>query len=243
MDFYPLMIGAGASLGLWAVARHARERDSYRWASTGVVVLLGCLAGARIFFVQLHVNAFAGRPQDLLAFWQGGLAWPGAVLGGFIALALAASTSKTSFDEASAHLFPLILPLAIASWLGCLSSGCAYGPRITADAWWGLPGLDESGLPILRLPLQPLAALTLLAFGAWLESVPEKRLAAPKRAALVSTVLAVNLLLGSLMRADVAFPAWLGLRVDVWAAGLFTLASLLWYTSLRNPIKVPSGVS
>jgi prolipoprotein diacylglyceryltransferase len=196
--------------------------------NSALITLFGCLLGSRIAYVAFHSSYYAAHQLESVEIWKGGLAWPGAVAGGLLGLALVALVWRLPLALLADRLIPLASPLAIAVWLGCWQSGVAYGARLPQGAWWGLPTRDETGAVYLRFPVQPLAALTLVIFFWWLEvkSFPRER---PGRlASLAGLGLAVNLMVFSLLRADPS-QLWVGLRPDVWMAFGFALLCLLAY--------------
>jgi prolipoprotein diacylglyceryltransferase len=226
VNAFTLWVGLGAALGLWRVARSAPQRQAGFWVNTGLLALLACLAGARLFYTWVNRDYFAGRLLEIPQVWLGGLSWPGAVAGAWLALLYLGYSYRTPRGGRAPlgwlgdRLYPLLPPLAVTTWLGCWMSGVAYGPPAPAGAWWGAPSLDESGTYTLHWPLQPLAALSLLGFF-WLLETRVRPLRPPgQQAGLAAFGLLLHLLAASLLRADPA-PTWGGLRVDTWMALAF----------------------
>ncbi len=229
MAGFAVWAGIGASVGVWRVVRSApRQRDL--WANLGLFTLLLAIIGARVGYVLQNAALFTSHPLDTLMVWAGGLTWPGAMAGVFLALTLFAIFYRTSRSKRvsigwiSDRLYPMLPPIAILCWLGCWQAGIAYGALIPASGWWGVPSVDETGATLMRVPAQFLAALSLLVFF-W---VLEGRIRLPRPsgqlAGLGLTGLLVNLLVFSVICADPA-PEWNGVRVNTWAA-LFFLAAL-----------------
>ncbi len=239
---FSLLVGLGASLGLWQVARHVPSREAQRWVCYGLVVLAGCLLGARLLFVLLHATYYRHHLWEVFQPWLGGLSWSGTVGGGVLALVLLARRSRIPFAIVADHLAPLAAPLAITIWLGCWQAGCAYGTAAATGQWWGVPGRGEDGSYAARLPLQLVAAFALLFYFGWLERKLSRPHPAGWRASLTGLGLAGNLLLFSFLRADAA-PGWLGLRLDVWVALFFLVAMLagVWWIVKRDRRKHESN--
>jgi prolipoprotein diacylglyceryltransferase len=233
MNLFALMIGSGASLGLWQVARNAPKRQAERWVSAGLWMLAAALVGARLVFVLFHLEAYSNRPFEAFAFWFGGLEWPGAVFGGLLSLNAIAHRTSTSLRVTADRLSPMIAPLLVTGWLGCLPGGCAYGPLAPGRAWWGLPVMDETGMVSPRLPLQLLAALAGLAVYGWLEFKPPNWTMPGQKALVMQFGLATNLLIFSILRAD-PIPNWLGFRADFWLAAVFMLLTSLFWGMTSN---------
>jgi hypothetical protein len=106
--------------------------------------------------------------------------------------------------------------------------------------WWGLSVLDESGLYSLRSPVQPLAALSLLVFLGLAELLLRKASRPGLRSTVLLLIFSLDMLLFTFMRADPA-QSWLGLRIESWAALIYTFAAILSTISILNRIKqIPS---
>lgn len=223
---YSLLVGVGASLGLWRVAARAPRNALRQWLNAGLITLLVMLVGARLGFVLQRPGYYSEHFFEIFAYWQGGLSWGGAALGTWLAAVGTALAYRQSFMITVDRLFGLVGPLAVAAWLGCWTAGVAYGRTLPAGTGWGVPALDESGVTLLRWPLQPLAAASL----ALLFIVLERRVVywkTPGRAAALGLVVfSCHLVLFSFLRADPAL-SWWGVRMDAWAAVLLLLVSLI----------------
>ncbi len=186
MEAFSFWIGLGASLGLWRVSQGVRRPQVNDRLNAALLTLAGSLIGARLFFVLVHIAYFSAHPLEALAFWQGGLSWPGAVLGAAGAAVALSFWQDIPLPQALDQLAPLAPPLALTAWLGCWQAGCGYGPQVAAGSFLALPGRDESGLVTLRLPVQLLAALSLLTYYAWLELKAKLAPASGQKASLIA---------------------------------------------------------
>lgn len=219
---FSLWVGIGASLGLWRIARGA-QRQPAEWVNTGLFVLLFALLGARLSYVAHNFDIFASRPLEIPMVWLGGLSWPGALVGGLLALGIqvlryrSPRTGRLSPGWLADQLYPLLPPLAVSAWMGCWQAGCGYGPLAPAGAWWGVPSAAEDGQLLPRLPVQIIAALSLLLFFVLLERwvVPLKPPGRLSGLALIG--LMVHLFIFTGLVADPS-PNWNGLRADTWIA-------------------------
>ncbi len=226
---FTLLVSLGAGVGmLWAVGRAPKESAEAVFAA-GVWALLGALVVARAAYIAIHWAYFRAHLLLIPQVWLGGMSGSAALPGALLGLALAARRRMATWGEA---LLPLLFTVAVSAWLGCWTSGVFYGP--VTGAWWGVPTRDEWGELALRVPLQWLAALSLLgvAWGleqargrGWLPS-PEATLSlGVGGTALVSAVAA-------LLRAD-PVPRLYGLPYGFWltallAAGAFLYALWTW---------------
>ena len=118
--------------------------------------------------VEFQVRATGARP--LIYQWYHGTevvvkVQPGAVAAALLTLGVLSLVKRRPLAWLADSLAPLTGPLAIGVWLGCWQAGVAYGaPLPAAGAWWGVPAPDEAGLVSLRVPLQLLCAVALLAY-------------------------------------------------------------------------------
>lgn len=86
--------------------------------------------------------------------------------------------------------------------------------------------VDETGQMGLRAPVQLLAALSLIVFLGVLELWLAKTETIGLGGLLVCLVFSVDMLLFSFLRADPA-QSWLGLRIETWAAMVYTLLGIV----------------
>jgi prolipoprotein diacylglyceryltransferase len=230
VTIFSLLLGLGASLGLWQVYRQARPQHARHLLDYAALALLGALLGGRAWFVGLHWSYYTAHPGEAPAFWQGGFNWAGAVLGGLLAGGLIALLARRSLTWLGDGLAPLLGPVAVGVWLACWTAGVAYGPLMQgALAWLSIPAADEAGQVSQRFPLQPLAAFLLLAWLFGMERRAERLRSRAFHAGLVAALsllgLGLDLLLASLVWADPT-PTWGPLRIDTWCAAALSILSL-----------------
>ncbi len=230
-NIYAILLGLGASVGCWQIVRAIRPSERGRWSTFLLLVLCGALLGARGWYI-LQMAFFSGQWLPFFALWQGGLGWPGAVLG----FVLVTAAFITSWGAPAAVIFDLLLPLYILlpamAWLGCWATGCAYGRNMPEGSFFGLRTLDEAGVVSERFPLQFLAVLLLLGMVFLLLYLQRRSLLlyGQMTAAFVAS-LSLILLLVAFLRADIQ-PRWQGLPVDAWAAMTLLLASVIaWFVA------------
>jgi len=232
MNYFPLILGLGASLGLWRVAQSVPRWQTGRWVRAGLALLLASLLGARLSYVLAHGGYYRTHPLEAPQIWLGGLDWPGALLGGLLALIVISRWWGMALARLADGLLPLLAPVVVAAWLGCWLAGVSYGPPVPAGAWWGVPSPQEGGLVTSRLPLQALAALASLGLYAWLEIKFPHHNRDGQPASLAALGLGLILLGASLLSAEPA-PRWHGLRSDTWTALVFSLLAALSYGLCR----------
>ena len=129
---------------------------------------------------------------------------------------------------------PIFPPLAIAVWLGCWQSGCAYGPVVPETVFWGLASQDETGIILRRFPTQLFASLSLLVYFLWLESRLEKPAFPGRKSCLAGLGISGVVGLFSFFRADPALFLF-GLRLESWASLAFFLFALIaWLINIQK---------
>lgn len=90
--WYGICMACAILLGLLTSVRVARKFypkvDTDKFYDMIFYVILGGIAGARLYYVFFDWQYFAGNLADIPKLWTGGLSIHGAILGGFIAGAL-----------------------------------------------------------------------------------------------------------------------------------------------------------
>lgn len=182
----------------------------------GIWALLGALAGGRLAFVILNWQYFRNYPIQILQVNLGGLSWPGALIGGLIALALYARASNQPFPDLADSLVPLLACLSLTAWLGCWWDGCAYG--VNTSSFLGVPAADEWGQVENRYPIQLIGAVFTLGLFWSSERAVRRNNFKPGTLSCLGLLNLALITFGlSLLRVDPAL-SWQGLRLDAWAA-------------------------
>lgn len=247
MNAFSIWVGLGAMVGLWRVWQNAPQRQAGTWVNAGLFILFFTLVGARLFYVGMNWPYFNTHLAEGVMLWLGGLTWTGAAAGAglsVIFLAFQYRASRYRLSPQTAHLplgslgdrlYPLLPPLAITIWLGCWQTGIAYGAPLSVGTFGGIPTLDESSAISLRFPLQPLAAITLLAFFAFLETRAKLSYSTGRLSGLAVAGLLLHTIAASLLRVDPS-PYWNGLRVDTWL-GMFYLIFFITLVIINNLVQ------
>ncbi len=223
MLIFTLLLGLGGVTGLAWVAGQAPARQTLLRLDAGLAALAGCLMGGRLAYIAVQWPYYRNHLTQTLRL--DGLAWPGALLGGLLALAWYARWVQRSFSLLAEALLPLAATVSLGAWLGCWQAGCAYGPPV--NAWWGLPARDELGRIVDRWPVQLIGAALTLILLALLEQLRARGMAPGIVAALGLLSGALLMLGASFVRLDPA-PVWLGARLDTWAAVGFGGWGIVW---------------
>ena len=115
-------------VGVWITRIGIRERklDLPKLEPFTYWTIAGGIIGARVFYVFDHIGHFLDNPLEILAFSEGGLAVYGAVIGGFVTVAILCVVYRYPFGK----MIDAVAPgLAVAQAIGRI--GCA----INGDAW------------------------------------------------------------------------------------------------------------
>lgn len=219
-SLYSILIGLGATLGLWRLYSRCEPPQRNKYLGIGIWALCGGLLGARTGFVLTHLHYFSIHRDALAKFWLGGLNGFGAIAGSILFILIAARILHLRPLKALDLMSSLVLPLGVMAWLGGWAVGSAYGPTLAPGTWWGMMIIDETGLSSLRVPLQPIASITLFI----VISIVERKTGNMGYGFMfgwVGLTLSLHTLVFSWLRAD-AVQILFGLRLDVWLALLST---------------------
>ncbi len=133
---YGLMLAVAVLVCSTLVAREARRRgldpnvilDLMFW------VVLGGIVGARIFYIFLDWEHFAGDPLEVFKLHHGGLAFQGGLLGGLLVGWFFLRCKKMPALPVMDLLAPYIALGHAIGRIGCFFNGCCYGKPVA----WGI---------------------------------------------------------------------------------------------------------
>jgi phosphatidylglycerol:prolipoprotein diacylglycerol transferase len=100
VHWYGIMIAVGLYAGIQVALRDSPRRGISREALMNVALLAAVLgvAGGRLYYVvQNNPSFFIHHPVQIIAVWQGGMAFFGAIFGGALAMAISAWRWKLPF--------------------------------------------------------------------------------------------------------------------------------------------------
>ena len=141
---YGVLIVIGFLSALFVGARQARRYGKYEedFLDFAFWALLGGVLGARILFILVEwEDYFVKHPwteikqlgisiPSVFALWQGGLVFWGAIIGGFVSLALFVYKRNIPLLIFADFAF-LGVPLAqVFGRFGCVAAGCCWGALI-----------------------------------------------------------------------------------------------------------------
>jgi len=224
LTIFSVLQALGIVLGLsWTFLITPKEEQSIT-LNAGISAIIGAIAGGRIAYITVNWDYFQNHIFDIPQVWLGGIAWPGALIGGIFAIVLVAWLYGSSAMILIDRLLPLIASLSVVVWLGCWVTGCAYGP--VSD--FGLPAKDEWGIWSRRVPLQLIGAILTIALFWGIDRLRhQKEDLAPGLAGSLGLGGLSLILLGlSYLRVD-PYPLYNGLRLETWAALIFLGISII----------------
>jgi prolipoprotein diacylglyceryltransferase len=224
MQPFSLLLGLGALTGLLLAGWRAPKKETIRYVDAGVGILFGALLGSRAMTVAINFNYYQSHPGEIFQVWLGGLSGIGALAGGILALIIVAGWWRIPTGLLADTLLPLVGALTVTGWLGCWVDRCSYG--VPTNAWWSIPGRDEWGVLVARVPVQLIGATLSLVF-IWLLDRASKRLPVPGLSASIGLFGLSAVMFGlSYLRADPT-PIWQGLRLEAWGAiGLMIFSTI-----------------
>ncbi|MCS6830011.1 MAG: prolipoprotein diacylglyceryl transferase [bacterium] len=126
---YGVMIVVGFALAVWWSMRTA-PRYGIDAQNVLDMVLGTALTGvltSRLVFVLLNWQGFAREPLRTLYFWEGGLSFHGAVVGGGLAVAVMSRRRGIPFLQLADVLAPGVALAYAVGRIGCFLGGCCYG--------------------------------------------------------------------------------------------------------------------
>lgn len=130
--WYGIMIAIGFLSAAFFGGRLARRwnLDPEKMVNLSLIVFLGGVLGARLYFVALNLESYLQRPQDILATWLGGMSIHGGIIGGLICGIVYANFAKMGHIRKYADIFGAVVPLgqAIGRWGNFFNSEAFGGP-------------------------------------------------------------------------------------------------------------------
>ena len=138
----------------------------------GIAVLLGGLAGARLFYILMNWGYYVANPMEMINLAKGGLVWYGGFLAGILVGIIFVKINKINFWDGADLLAPFIALAQSIGRLGCFLNGCCYGNIAPAGYFFGVTFPHET---VLRHPAQIYESVSLLVMFVVLRIWQEKR--------------------------------------------------------------------
>ena len=131
--WYGILVTLGFALCFFYVSWRAKKSEGIKpddVLDTGLVCVICAIIGARLYYVLTTLENYHSF-LDVIAIWNGGLAFYGGVIGGILAIFVMCKIKKIPFIRFCDAVAPaLILAQVIGRW-GNFFNGEAYGYQIT----------------------------------------------------------------------------------------------------------------
>ena len=162
IHWYGIMIALGLYAGIQVALRDAPRRGINRDQLMNVALLAAVLgiAGGRLYYVvQNNPSFYLHNPAQIIAVWQGGMAFFGAMFGGAVALAISAWRWKIPFwSLLDVGALGMTIGQAIGR-VGNIINGDIVGYKTNG---WGFEYTNPSTFGPLNVPVQPASLYELL---------------------------------------------------------------------------------
>jgi phosphatidylglycerol:prolipoprotein diacylglycerol transferase len=145
---YGVMLFIAFIAGIWHAVDSARRRpqegiSAEQTMDVSIWMIISGILFARLAFVVLDPNPAQYNWRNVLAVWNGGISFDGALFGALLAMGIFCATRKIPFlmmaDRCAA---PAMIGYAIGR-VGCLLNGCCYGAPTSLP--WGIKFQEQAG--------------------------------------------------------------------------------------------------
>jgi phosphatidylglycerol:prolipoprotein diacylglycerol transferase len=129
LRWYSLMIMLSIGVAVWFIGREFKRKglDDTHYGSIAVWAIASGIAGARVFHLFDDIGYYIDNPAKILDFQSGGLAMYGAVVGGFLGVAVGCWRYKVPFLKTIDAVAPGLALAQGIGRVGCIINGDAWG--------------------------------------------------------------------------------------------------------------------
>jgi len=146
--FFLVLAYLAATFILWREGRRQGYQEE-KLLDLSVISLIAAIIGARAYFVLLNWDLFRGEPVTAFFFWQGGLAYQGALFAVLLVGYFFVRAWKWSFFQVADIAATAACAALILGKIGTFLAGLDYGKQ--TDLRWAV---NLPGLVGLRHPVQ-----------------------------------------------------------------------------------------
>jgi phosphatidylglycerol:prolipoprotein diacylglycerol transferase len=208
------------------IAREARrkKKDENAFYNLCIVLLVGGIIFARLFYVALNWSYFKGDLLEIVKLQHGGLVWFGGLIGSFLCGLGYVRLKKMSVLETLDILAPYAALAQAIGRIGCFFNGCCYGLESAYGIYFPVHGR-------ILFPSQLVDSFTLVVIFVILRLVGEK--------GKTGEVFCFYLLLAALQRFLLEFvrgdvrPFYFHLSIFQWISIALFFGGLVFYFLLR----------
>jgi len=162
IHWYGIMIALGLYAGIQVALRDAPRRGINRDQLMNVALLaavLGIVGGRLYYVVQNNPSFYVHHPAEIIAVWQGGMAFFGAIFGGALAMVISAWRWRMPFwSLLDVGALGMTIGQAIGR-VGNIINGDIVGYKTNG---WGFEYTNPNTFGPLNVPVQPASLYELL---------------------------------------------------------------------------------
>lgn len=143
--WYGVMIALSIAFSVIFAYRDSRRQgiDTDAVLDMAIAAVIGGILGARIGWIATSPDVlwYLAHPLRILAIWEGGLSYFGAILGGIVAANWMIHRRKLRFWQMADIAAPLLALSFGIGKIGCWLNGCCHGTATTS--WLGVVFTDH----------------------------------------------------------------------------------------------------
>jgi phosphatidylglycerol---prolipoprotein diacylglyceryl transferase len=162
IHWYGIMIAIGLYAGIQVALRDASRRgiDKDQLMNLALLAAVLGIAGGRLYYVvQNNPSFYVHHPAEIIAVWQGGMAFFGAMFGGALAVAISAWRWRMPFwSLLDVGALGMTIGQAIGR-IGNIINGDIVGYKTNG---WGFEYTNPNTFGPLNVPVQPASLYELL---------------------------------------------------------------------------------
>lgn len=152
---YGFFVALGFIIAIWFTKRNARFYGvpDQMVSDLFLTVLISAIAGARLLYVLINIDAYRDNFLDIFKIWNGGLVFFGGFIGGVLGAIIFLRIKKMEIWKTADVLSPGLALGHSVGRFGCLFAGCCYGKSSSLPI--ALTFTNPDSLAPLNIPLHP----------------------------------------------------------------------------------------
>ena len=152
---YGFFVALGFIIAIWFTKRNARFYGvpDQMVSDLFLTVLISALAGARILYVLINIDAYRDNFLDIFKIWNGGLVFFGGFIGGALGAIIFLRIKKMDIWKTADVISPGLALGHSVGRFGCLFAGCCYGKSCSLPI--AITFTNPDSLAPLNVPLHP----------------------------------------------------------------------------------------
>lgn len=152
---YGFFVALGFIIAIWFTKRNAKFYGvpDQMVSDLFLTVLISAIAGARLLYVLINIDAYRDNFLDIFKIWNGGLVFFGGFIGGVLGAIIFLRIKKMEIWKTADVLSPGLALGHSVGRFGCLFAGCCYGKSCSLPI--ALTFTNPDSLAPLNIPLHP----------------------------------------------------------------------------------------